>query len=930
MKRLRIQTRVFIIALLPTLIISLLLGVYIIGSRINDAEKELNLYGQAILSHVVRISRAGILKNDREVLQEITSLVLEEKELQSITFFGPKHDLLAYSGSDDPLSPEYLKNVIFDDEKPSIVEGKDTITLTAPVIINDLNLANHPTYSNGSSHKKLVGWVAVSLSRTTTLLEEYQVIIVTMIFLSLGIIISVFLSRRTSRHLTRPLLKMRTAIKQIEQGKLETQIDTHSPGELGELEEGINNMTAALQRARDGLESNIEQATANLKKSLDTIETQNVELARAQKEALEASRIKSEFIANMSHEIRTPMNGIIGFTNLLLETELSNLQRNYLSTIQKSTLSLLNLVNNILDFSRLDAGQLRLEYLAFDIRDSIEEVLAIMSTLANAKQLEFVALIDDDVPRKIISDPLRFKQIIINLVSNAVKFTDKGDVIIRVTTEKKTTKNAKIRVTISDTGIGLSSGDQKLIFRAFQQADTSIARKYGGTGLGLAICKKLIDQMAGKIGMESNEGKGSLFWFTFTAERTQCETESDAELINFTGTNIYIYEPHPVSRQVIKNTLNHWNINTIDFSDSNELLQQLKQNAGQAQEPSILIAGINQQQIHQGTVGTEIAAIREYFKGPLIVLTNSSEQATLEYFISKGATVSLTKPIIRNNLYHAIFQLISESPNQTHFKYMPPQEQNGFLQFAGKHILCVDDNIHNANLVSALFSNTKAHLVIAHDGTEALQLIEKQKFDLILMDLRMPKMDGMEALKYIRGSQNLNTTTPVIALSAHIADDEYKNLMALGFNDYLIKPVIKTTLFKIVTKWIQDSAKKVGQTHPDFEDLPVIDWQLGMKLAGHKKELAEEMLNLLTENLIQEVHLIKQSNESQDYSEAQRRLHKLHGAVCYCGTPRLKKAIAALETAFKQSRMDVVPALLAQFELECDLLLKAIQVQANA
>ncbi len=926
MKRLRIQTRVFIIALLPTLIISLLLGIYIIGSRIHDAEKELNLYGQAILSHVVRASRAGILKNDRQILQEITNLVLEEKDLQSITFFGPKQELLAYSGSDDPLSPEYLKNVVFNDEKPAIVEGKDTITFTAPIIVNDLNLANHSTNFNGSSHKKIVGWVAVALSRTTTLLEEYQVIIVTIFFLMLGLLISVFLARRTARHLTRPLLKMRSAIKEIEQGKLETQIDTHSPGELGELEEGINNMTAALQRARDGLESNIEQATANLKQSLDTIETQNTELARAQKEALEASRIKSEFIANMSHEIRTPMNGIVGFTNLLLETELSNLQRNYLTTIQKSTLSLLNLVNNILDFSRLDAGQLRLEYLAFDIRDSIEEVLAIMSTLANAKQLEFVALIDDEVPRKIISDPLRFKQIIINLVSNAVKFTDKGDVIIHVTAEKKTAKNAKLRVTISDTGIGLSSGDQKLIFRAFQQADTSIARKYGGTGLGLAICKKLIDQMAGKIGMESHEGKGSLFWFTFTAERTS-ETEPEPELIHFTGTNVYIYETHPISRQVIKNTLNHWNINTIDFSDSKTLLDKLKQNSGQTREPSVIIAGINQQQIHQGTAVTEVANIREYYKGPLIVLTNSSEQATLEYFLSAGATVSLTKPIIRNNLYHAIFQLISEPQNQNHFKFTPFYEQNASLQFEGKHILCVDDNIHNANLVSALFSNTQAHIVIAHDGTEALQLTEKQKFDLILMDLRMPKMDGIETLKHIRGTNNMNSTTPVIALSAHIAEDEYTNLIALGFNDYLIKPVIKTSLFKIVKKWIQD--KPAQSAAPLSQNLPVIDWQLGMKLVGNKRELAEEMLNLLTASLEDEVNLIKQSNNNHNYEEAQRRLHKLHGAVCYCGTPRLKKAIAALETAFKQSKMDDIPTLLDQLELESDLLLKATQVQVN-
>ncbi|MEO8963552.1 MAG: ATP-binding protein, partial [Gammaproteobacteria bacterium] len=666
MKKLSIQTRVFIIALLPTLFISFVLGIYIISSRINDAEKELISYGQAILNHVVRASRNGILKNDRQILQDITNLVLEEKELQSITFFGPKHELLAYSGVDDPQSQEFLKNVVFDDEKIAVVENIETITFTAPVIVNDLNLANQALYSNGASHKKLIGWVTVSLSRTKTILAEYKVIMMTILFLVFGLLISIYLARRTARHLTRPLLKMRGAVKEIEQGKLETHINTQSPGELGELEEGINHMAQALQRARDSLQSNIEHATSSLTKSLATIEVQNTELAQAQKEALEGSRIKSEFIANMSHEIRTPMNGIIGFTSLLLETELSSLQRNYLTTIQKSTLNLLNLVNNILDFSRLDAGQLRLEYLSFDLRDSIDDVLAIMSPLANTKHLEFVALIDDDVPRKIISDPLRFKQIIINLISNAIKFTDKGDVIIHLAQDKKTSKNTRLRLSVSDTGIGLSLNDQKLIFRAFQQADTSIARRYGGTGLGLAICKKLIDQMEGQIGMESSEGKGSTFWFSFTAEKPTCETEPDQDLIQFSGTHIYIYEAHPITRLALQNILKHWQIDTVVFADINAMLEQLKIKTNPDKEPTLIIAGINQPQTYSAAGANDLNLIRETYSGPIIVLTNSSEQAALDYFITAGANASLTKPIIRSNLYHAIFQLTSSKENSTY------------------------------------------------------------------------------------------------------------------------------------------------------------------------------------------------------------------------------------------------------------------------
>ncbi len=885
MKGLSIQTRVFLITLIPTLIISFLLGSYIIGSRINDAELELNLYGQTILSHIVRISGTGILKNDRHLLQEITNLVLEEKDLQSITFFGPNHEVLAYSGSDDPMSAEFLKNVNFNQKESKIIKGKETITLTAPVIINDLNLINHPTHRSDGTHKKLVGWVTVSLSRTTTFLKEYQDILITMIFLSIGLLISVLLARRTARHLTRPLLKMRTAIKEIEQGKLDTIIDTDSLGEIGELEVGINHMVTSLRSARDSLENNVE--------------LQNTELVRAQKEALEASRIKSEFIANMSHEIRTPMNGIVGFTNLLLETDVTHLQRNYLTTIQKSTLNLLNLVNNILDFSRLDAGQLQLESVAFDIRDSIEEVLTIMSPLVHAKKIEFAALIEENVPHKIISDPLRFKQIMINLVSNAVKFTDKGEVIIHVTVEKTTANLTTLRISIKDTGIGISSANQKLIFTAFQQADNSIARKYGGTGLGLAICKKLIDQMGGKIGLECNQEKGSIFWFTFSAEKLPFNEEQEIKM----DITVYIYDAHAATCQVIKSILTSWKIHSIIFPTADALLQQLKN-----QKPTLIITGADEL----------LATLRNDFQGPIIFVTNAAEQAAFDYYLSMGASVTMTKPIIRNTLYHAIFNLLDQSQKRNHVTYQPQHDIQ--LQFQGKQFLCVDDNVHNANLVKALFSSTQANLVIAHDGIEALKLAEKQKFDLIFMDLRMPNMDGIETLKYIRRETNLNHTTPVIALSAHIAEHEYNHLIVLGFNDYLIKPVLKNTLFNIVKKWLKEKNHSI---------LPVIDWQLGLKLAGNKQQLAEEMLDLLAISLKDEVVAIKKLYNDKNYLELKQRLHKLHGAVCYCGTPRLKNAITALETILKQNNVELIPSLLEQFEHESELLLNAIQAKVG-
>lgn len=924
MKSLSIKTQTFILAVIPALVISFFFSAYIIVSHVRTLEHEFQSYGLTLLNQIVHASRHGVIKNDRHTLQDLTNLILEEDELESITFFDKDHQLLAYSGYDDPQSQEYLKTIPFNSDKPTINEIKDSMTFSTPIVINDLDLAIHTNKrtinsSEFSSHKMVIGWVAISLSRTKTILKEYQFIVATVIFFLLGIVFTMLFSMRFSRYLIIPILKIREAMLRLERGHLETRIRSKSDGEIKELEESFNQLANTFQYKISEAEKNSDNTNKHLNQSLETIETQVKELAQAKKEALEASKIKSEFIANMSHEIRTPMNGIIGFANLLLETDLTMLQRNYLSTIQKSTLNLLNLVNNILDFSRLDAGQLRLARVPFDIRESIEEIMTIMSPLSNTKQLEFAALVDKEVPRKIIGDPLRVQQIIINLVSNAIKFTDKGEVIIQVHLDKLTTKSAKLRITVADTGIGLPLQDQKIIFRAFEQADSNIARKYGGTGLGLAICKKLIDQMKGDIGLESHTGKGSTFWFTFSADKAPAEVPHDMDGMNFSDVNVFLYEPHLITRSYLKETLMEWHMHVSEFADIASLILQLKE----AKEKNIdmIVLSIAADQITDPLIKEQLLAIKQLHFGHLIILTNSSEQSVLDHFHSMGITTCLSKPVIRSNFFHTIFQLINAA------KTMAPTSKQKLHQWSDKQILCVDDNVYNANLVSALLEETNAKIMIAHDGLEATELASAQKFDLILMDLRMPNMDGFEALKQIRALPN-NHLIPIIALSAHIAEHEHEELIKAGFNDYLIKPIIKSVLLKSISKWINrevDSNKtEIGTYQPDTSSTlshPIIDWNLAIELAGNKRELAEEMLELFVSSLSTEMIAIKQAKEDGNYPELLQRVHKLHGAVCYCGLPSLKNAIAKLEIALKKNQLNEVPELFEKFEMETNQVL---------
>src|SRR5690606_14220594 len=463
------------------------------------------------------------------------SQVLDQPDVRAVTVLDIERNLLAHAGPNmitppPPADPEALTQV----------SNLDTSRILLPILGRHLHLASIGPNSN----QQQIGWLELELSHEGTLLRGYRSMFTSLMLIGAGLLITAMLALRMSGAISKPLHQIKAAVAQLRDGHLETRLPALGSHEMDELAAGINRMAESLLSAREELQQSIDQATEDVRQNLETIEIQNIELDLARKEALEASRIKSEFLANMSHEIRTPLNGILGFTHLLQKSDLTPRQQDYLSTIERSADSLLGIINEILDFSKIEAGKLILESVPFNLRDLIEETLTILGPAAHAKQLELVSLVYRDTPLSLVGDPQRLKQILTNLVSNAIKFTNEGTIVVRAMVEDERSDRAQLRISVQDTGIGLTEHDLRALFQAFSQADNSLSRQPGGTGLGLVISKRLVEQMGGEIGVDSIPDEGSEFWLSLSLPRAADDVE-DLPRPALIGRRVAMLELHP-------------------------------------------------------------------------------------------------------------------------------------------------------------------------------------------------------------------------------------------------------------------------------------------------------------------------------------------------------------------------------------------------
>ena len=865
MKRLGIKYQILLITLIPVFLIDLFFTYKHIDSSIEQANELLQSKGQIIARQIAGASEFNLFTGNDSQIQYLLEQSAGNNDIVLAAVYDRQGKLIAESiapGFDESLATDYhyYRQTILSQS----IEHSDVFA---------------PDFAD-TRQTSALGWVHLYISRQQLEQTTRQVVFDSIIFFVSVLIMAIGLTVVISRRITRPIFGLMEHLKYVETGQLGKTIEPTEDNEIGAVQKGFNRMTQSLLTNRRHLNQRIQQATQKLNEAITDLESKNRELGFARDEAMNANRSKSEFLANMSHEIRTPINGIKGFISLLSQSELDHSQQRYADIILKSTADLTNIVNEILDFSKMESGKLHIIDEEFDLYEVIEQTRDILFINVLTKNIDLNLVIYSDTPRWLIGDKLRLKQILLNLIGNAIKFTDQGGVVIKVSIADQHQDKVDIEIAVEDSGIGISEQDQQNLFQAFSQVESSDSRRFAGTGLGLVISKNLATLMGGDITMHSEPGQGSKFVLRLPfkvppqAETLQTAATNPIKALIFAAENTCLMETRTLFDRAGINTECSLveNKNGID-----PVVECIQRNLAYI---DLLVFDLRHLDIN-----LDLVLDPDLVKKVRVILMDYDRGVEP---VSRQPGVEFVSII---NTSQSIAQLVNdEHPAAEHGASSQPSEAAD-----SKRVLLVDDNQVNLKLASELIHLWGHEVTEAEHGSQALDIYRAQDFDLIILDIQMPDIDGVSLLQMMR-EHDPDDQTPVVALTANVLNDEADRLLELGFDYFLSKPIDEEKFRSLLDGNPQrrDSGSSQPEAIESSDDCSV-DYAKSLSLSADNESLLRQIFEIIQRDIPDQQQQLDMALDQQDPDKLAAIAHKLHGVTCYASLPRLRRKVLGFQ-----------------------------------